>query len=313
MTAYLPLLPIYRRATAAFGPISGGLLKWRQSRGKEDAARMGERMGRPSAARPAGRLAWLHGASVGEGIALLPLIDTLMRRGFHVLVTTGTMTSAAVLARRLPPGALHQFVPLDVPRFMTRFVDHWRPDIVLLAESELWPNLLCAVKERGVPLVVVNARLSARSAARWGRAPRMIGALLARTDLCLAQTQDDATRLMRLGAPRVQVAGNLKYDVAPPPVDAARLAELLAAIGRRPVWIAASTHAGEEALIGAVHARLKLRFGALLTIIAPRHPERGPEIAAELTGGGLVVAARSLGAPLAPQTEIGRASCRERV
>jgi 3-deoxy-D-manno-octulosonic-acid transferase len=217
-----------------------------------------------------------------------------------VLVTTGTVTSARILAERLPPGAFHQFVPLDVPTYMRRFLDHWCPDLVLIAESEIWPNLLIEVSERRIPLALVNARLSERSFRRWLKFPKLIGALLGRIDLCLAQSREDGARLMRLGAPHVQVAGNLKYDVPALPVDPARLAELAAIVGSRPIWLAASTHAGEEALIGEVHAQLLTAFPNLLTIIAPRNAARGPQIAQLLGTSGQSVALRSRGEPIAP-------------
>ena len=296
MIERLPLLAAYRGATAMLGPFGPALLGWRRRNGKEDLRRMGERMGHAAQPRPPGPLAWLHGASVGEGLALLPLVEQLRGRGFSVLVTTGTVSSAKILAARLPGGAIHQYIPLDVPRYMRRFVDHWAPDLVLIAESELWPNLIIEVTRREIPLVLVNARLSERSFQRWQRLPGFISGILRRIDLCLAQTKDDAARLMMLGAPRVQVAGNLKFDVGAPPVDGAKLAELSGMIGPRPVWIAASTHAGEEEIALAVHAQLLSRFPALLTIVAPRHAARGPEIAAMARAKGVDATLRSEGA-----------------
>lgn len=289
------LLSAYRGATSLLAPLGPALLNWRKRRGKEDARRLRERLGFPGLPRPEGPLAWLHGASVGEGLALLPLVEQLRARGFHILLTTGTVTSAQVLAQRLPGGAIHQYIPLDVPRYFRRFVDHWRPDLVMLAESELWPNLISEVKRRGAPLVLVNARLSERSFLRWQKAPSFISALLGGIDLCLAQTRDDAARLMMLGAPRVQVVGNLKFDVAPLPVDAGKLAALQALIGPRPVWIAASTHAGEEEIALAVHRHLVKRFPDLLTIIAPRHASRGEDIAALGAANDIPVSLRTRG------------------
>ena len=292
------LLSLYRGLSPALGPFIPLFLRRRLQRGKEDGARLNERLGLPNAFRPPGRLAWLHGASVGEGLALLPLIDRLIARGFSVMVTTGTVTSAAILAQRLPAGAFHQYVPVDVPKFMRRFLRYWRPDIVMVAESEVWPNMFVEVHKRGVPLVLVNARLSARSYTRWQKAPASIGALLSRVDLCLAQAQDDASRLIRLGAPRVHVSGNLKYDVAPPPADSAALATLSGQIGARPVWIAASTHDGEEDIAMEVQRALMQRFPTLLTIVAPRHPNRGPEIAERARALGLNTALRSAQMPI---------------
>ncbi len=296
--------PVYRVAAIAVAPLSGAYLWARARQGKEDRARLNERRGVATLTRPAGRLAWLHGASVGEGLALLPLVERLIGRGFHVLVTTGTVTSARILAQRLPSGASHQFAPLDAPRFVQRFLDHWTPDLFLLAESELWPNMIEEARRRAVPIVLVNARLSPRSFARWRRALGFIGAVLAKIDLVLAQSQDDATRLLGLGAPRVQVAGNLKYDVEPPPADMKRVAELAQRIGRRPLWVAASTHEGEEKIVVDVHLRLARQFPNLLTIIVPRHVERGGEIAEFARAAQLDVAVRSANEPIRYGTQI---------
>jgi 3-deoxy-D-manno-octulosonic-acid transferase len=298
-----PALAFYRIATTLLGPLAPALLNWRRRRGKEDPRRMAERMGYPSLARPKGPLVWLHGASVGEGIALLPLVERLVARGLNVLVTTGTVTSATILAGRLPAGAQHQYLPLDIPRFLARFLDHWRPGLALVAESEIWPNMLRMAHERGVPLALVNARLSPRSFARWGKAPKVIGSLLSRIDLCLAQTRDDALRLQTLGAPRVEVSGNLKYDVPAPPYVQSTLAQMTAAVGARPVWFAASTHAGEEEIILGVHQRLREHFPDLLTILAPRHARRGGQIAQVAADFGVPAALRSLGDRITPQTQ----------
>ncbi|MDB5641971.1 MAG: 3-deoxy-D-manno-octulosonic acid transferase [Hyphomicrobiales bacterium] len=289
------LLRAYGSATAMFAPLGPAVLNWRKRRGKEDARRLRERLGIAGAPRPQGPLAWLHGASVGEGLALLPLVEKLRARGFHVLVTTGTVSSAQVLAGRLPGGAIHQYIPLDAARYMRRFLDHWRPDLVMLAESELWPNLIMEVKLRNLPLVLVNARLSERSFQRWQRLPGFISALLGGIDLCLAQSRDDAARLMMLGAPRVQVAGNLKFDVPAPPVNADKLADLSAMVGPRPVWVAASTHAGEEEIALSVHRHLLKKFPNLLTIIVPRHAQRGADIATLAIANGLATGLRSRG------------------
>jgi len=301
--AFEPALAFYRMATSMLGPFAPALLNWRRRRGKEDPLRMAERMGHPSLARPAGPLVWLHGASVGEGVALLPLVERLVARGLNVLVTSGTVTSAAILADRLPAGALHQYLPLDISGFMARFLDHWRPDLALVAESEIWPNMLRMAHERGVPLALVKARLSPRSFARWGKAPKVIGSLLSRIDLCLAQTRDDALRLQQLGAQSVEVSGNLKYDVPAPPYVQSELAQMTAAVGARPVWFAASTHPGEEEIILTVHQRLKERFPDLLTILAPRHARRGPQIAQVAASFGLPAALRSVGDRITPTTQ----------
>jgi len=277
------LLNVYRRGLSVLEPMALSLLIWRRQRGLEDRTRLAERQGYPGKARPPGDLAWVHGASNGEALSLLPIIERLTQRGLSVLVTTGTRTSAVLVARRLPPGAFHQFVPLDIPRYMRRFLDHWQPDLVLIAESELWPNTIVELDQRGIPLIMVNGRMSDRSFRRWKKIPGFIAPVLERIALCMTQTIVDAERLTRLGAPRVAVAGNLKFDAPPPPADPQAFARLSGLISGRPVWIAASTHPGEEEKILAVHQAVTARHPHLLTIIVPRHPRRGVAIS-ELCG-----------------------------
>jgi 3-deoxy-D-manno-octulosonic-acid transferase len=280
MSRPLPVaIRAYRAALGLLEPAVAGLLLWRRRKGLEESARLGERQGWPSRRRPGGHLVWVHGASIGETLSLLPVVERLTQRGLVVLVTSGTRTSATLVERRLPPGALHQFVPVDVPRYIRRFLDHWQPDMAIVAESEIWPNTILELDRRAVPLILVNGRMSDRSYRRWQKLPSMIGALLDRFALCLAQTSEDAERLARLGAPHVAFAGNLKFDGAPPPADPRALAQLSGQIAGRPVWLAASTHPGEDEIVIAVHAALAARHPHLLTIVVPRHPGRGPDIA----------------------------------
>jgi 3-deoxy-D-manno-octulosonic-acid transferase len=273
------------------------LLRRRAGRGKEIAARLGERRGIDPTPRPAGRLLWLHAASVGESVSLLPVLAALPA-GLQVLLTTGTVTSAALLARRLPEMGLaarvrHRFVPLDVPGWAARFLDHWRPDAAGFVESEVWPNLLAGCAARGIPVMLINARLSRRSFARWRRVPGLARAVFGGFALVLAQSDADAARLAALGAPAVESLGNLKFATPPLPVDAAELARLAGMLAGRPVWLAAATNPGEEELMVAQHHRLAARHPGLLTLIVPRHPERGAEVAA--LAGGLQVTRRGLG------------------
>ncbi len=302
----LPLaLRLYQFASFAAAPIAAPrLLARRLDRGKEHPERLGERRGEASEPRPNGPLIWIHGASVGEMLAVVPLIERIRAFGFAVLVTSGTVTSAALAESRLPPGTLHQFIPLDAPRYVGRFFDHWRPNLALFVESDLWPNLILASARRRIPMIIVNGRVSERSFRRWRLVPGVIGALLSRFDLCLTQSAGDAERYGVLGAPRVSATGNLKLDVPPPPVDEDSLGKLNAAIGARPVIAAASTHPGEEATIVAAHRRLKAKNPSLLTVIAPRHPERGEGIVEIAKVAGLNAALRSRGALPDRQTDI---------
>jgi len=297
-------LRFYRFATAAAAPATPRFLAWRLKRGKEHPARLTERYGKANLPRPAGPLIWLHTASVGELLAVVPLIEHIRARNFAVLVTSGTVTSATLAAQRLPPGALHQFIPLDAPRFVGRFLDYWRPDLALFVESDLWPNLVLACADRAIPMILVNGRLSERSFGRWRLLPRSIAALLTRFDLCLAQSGVDAQRYAQLGAPRISSIGNLKLDAPAPPVDPSTLRNLTAIIGARVIVAAASTHTGEETAIIAAHRRLRKGCPSLLTVIAPRHPDRGPSIAELGRAAGLAVALRSRDDPPKPHVDI---------
>ena len=294
MPPRLPLaLRLYQLASAAGSPVAPRVLARRLQRGKEHPERLPERRGEASLRRPKGPLIWVHGASVGEMLAAVPLIERLRALDFAVLVTSGTVTSAALAEQRLPDGTLHQFVPLDAPRFVQRFLDHWRPDLALFVESDLWPNLILSCARRRIPMILINGRLSERSWRRWRLVPGAIAALLSRFDLCLAQSAADAERYGELGAPRVTTTGNLKLDVPAPPVDQSALQRLRDIVGSRPVVAAASTHPGEEEAMLAAHRQLRAKFPSLLTVIVPRHPARGESIADIAKACGLSVALRS--------------------
>ncbi len=261
------------------------MLRRRVLRGKEIAERLPERFGQEALARPVGRLLWLHAASVGETLSVLPLLP-LLPQDLIVLFTTGTVTSARLLASRLDPAlrdrVLHRFVPLDVPAWARSFLDHWRPDAAVFVESELWPNLLAGCRARRIPAGLVNARLSARSARRWRLADGLVRGMLGSFTWIAAQSEADAGRLRSLGGRTVTAAGDLKLAADPLPFEPAELARLKALIENRPVWAAVSTHPGEEALVAEVHAMLIERFPALLTIVVPRHPQRGEAVASLL-------------------------------
>jgi 3-deoxy-D-manno-octulosonic-acid transferase len=290
-------LALYGAATGLLSPFAPALLRARAEKGKEDPARLGERLGRASRARPEGPLVWLHGVSVGETQSLLPLIAALRARrpDLALLVTSGTVTSAELLARRLPQDVIHQFAPLDAPAAVGRFLDHWRPDAGLFVESELWPNLILAAKARGVRLGLLSARMTEASAKGWARSPASARALVGAFDLILPQDAATAERLTALGA-RPGGRLNLKLVGDPLPADAAELERLTQALAGRRAVLAASTHPGEEPLIAAA-AR---GAGAPFLIVAPRHPDRGPAVAAELAAMGFAVARRAAGEPIGP-------------
>jgi len=289
-------LSAYRIVTAAGASLAPHLLGRRLVRGKENPDRIAERRGEPSAPRPSGPLVWVHAASVGEFVAVLPLVERIRARDFAVLMTTGTVTSAALAEKRLPSGAVHQFVPLDTPAFVARFIDYWYPGLAVFVESDLWPNTILTASQRRIPMIVVNGRMSERSYNRWRYFPKTIETLLRQFDLCLVRSRSDAERFGALGAPRISITGNLKFDVPALPVDSRKFADLTNATKRRIVVVAASTHPGEDDMVIAVHRRLKITFPDLLTIIAPRHPQRGIAIADIATTARLRSALRSRGA-----------------
>lgn len=299
-----PALTLYRALSGLVSPVVPLLLRRRLKTGKEDAARLNERLGHPARPRPPGPLVWLHGASVGETVSILPLVAPLMARGFNVMLTSGTVTSAAIADKRLPEGAFHQFIPVDTPGAAKRFIAHWKPEIGLIAESELWPNLIMAASAAGTRLAIINGRMSDRSLRKWQKLPEMIGALLGAFSLCLAQSDGDAARYRALGAAGATSPGNLKFDVAALGCDAVELGRLTDAIGARPRFVMASTHPGEEEILIASHRSAAARLAGLVTVIAPRHPQRGEPIAALARAAGLSVARRSTGETIGPQTDL---------
>jgi 3-deoxy-D-manno-octulosonic-acid transferase len=276
-----PGLRLYRAATGLLEPLAPWLLDRRARRGKEDFGRLNERLGRPVPPRPAGPLIWLHGVSVGESLSLLPLVERLRaaRPDAGVLVTSGTVTSAELLARRLPPHVLHQFAPVDAPRAVAGFLDHWRPDVGVFVESELWPNLILGARERGTRLVLASARITGHTARNWSRFPRAAKALLDAFALVLPQDSGSEARLQGLGrSPDGRL--NLKYAGEPLPYDPEGLAALKHASRGRPVLLAASTHEGEDQLVLDAYRSLDgERRGAPMLVIVPRHRERGKAIA----------------------------------
>jgi 3-deoxy-D-manno-octulosonic-acid transferase len=291
-------LTLYRWATALMSPLAPVLLRARARRGKEDLERLNERMGVASAPRPNGRLAWLHGASVGESLSLLPLIDGLQREcpALTILVTSGTVTSAHLMAKRLPDGVLHQYAPIDTPNASKRFFEHWKPDLTIVVESEIWPNLILQAKSAGSRLALLSGRLSNGSLERWSRAPRASKWLFGAFNLLMAQDDATAQRLTSLGG-RDDGRLNLKRLGAPPPLDAKELDLLRTAADGQVVLLAASTHPGEDELV--LDAFVKVRRDAKLVIV-PRHPIRGGDIDIVARRAGLTAGLRSRGDPFGP-------------
>jgi 3-deoxy-D-manno-octulosonic-acid transferase len=296
-------LSLYRWGGVVAYPVISTFVTWRTARGKEDRARKSERYGYASAARPEGPLVWVHAASVGETNAMVPLIREVSRRGITVLLTTGTVTSAAVARSRLEGEVIHQYVPLDLRPVVRRFLEYWQPDLALFAESEIWPTTIVELGHRHIPQVLVNARMSDRSFRRWSRASNIALALFENLALVIAQSELDSARFQELGALPVLVSGNLKADSGMSEPDAFALNRLKQQIGDRPTWAAISTFDGEEKAAAQVQKALKSRLD-LLSIVVPRHPERAGEIEDMLIEDGLKVARRSRNDSIAPDTDV---------
>jgi 3-deoxy-D-manno-octulosonic-acid transferase len=294
MANSLPMtLRVYQRLSAVVAPLAPAMIKRRLRLGKEDPARVGERRGVSRDVRPHGPLVWIHGASVGEVLAAAALIEKLRALNIRILLTSGTVTSASIVAKRFPADIIHQYVPYDSPRYVARFLDHWRPSLALFIESDLWPNLILSSSARRLPMVLINGRMSHRSFPRWRRVSGTISALLGRFDICLAQSRLDAERFAALGCRNVVVTGNLKLDVPAPPADFTRLERLTSVTRGRPIVVAASTHPGGEQILIDSHRRLAGYFPSLLTVIVPRHPARGEAVARMIAASGLQAAMRS--------------------
>ncbi len=278
----------------------------RAARGKEEQARLRERFGYAALARPAGRLVWLHAASVGEVQSVLALVRALLDRyeDIQLLITTGTVTSARLVTNQKLPRTIHQYIPIDTHASIKRFLNHWQPDLALWVESEFWPQLLWQLKQRRVPTLLINARMSAHSLKGWQRSPRTIRSMLHCFTMIYAGSSEDAERLRLLGATEVIEAGNLKYDAAALPASASTLGALGEMCGQRIVWLAASTHANEEQMVAEMHRTLADKIPGLLTAIVPRHARRGDAIAADLRSRGIKVAQRSRSEPITHDTAI---------
>jgi 3-deoxy-D-manno-octulosonic-acid transferase len=298
------VLSAYRLAGAAAYPLAGPYVRWRASKGKEDRGRRRERYGVASKPRPEGPLIWMHAASVGETIAIVPLVENILGYGVNIVLTTGTVTSAKVVHERLGERVIHQYVPLDLKPAVSRFLNHWQPDLAIIAESEIWPMTILELGARHVPQVLVNGRLSDRSFAAWRKRSNIAEALFENMAHVVAQSEADGERFRALGARPVTVSGNLKVDTPPPPVDERTLQTLKRQIGERPTWGAVSTHEGEEIMAAEIHVALRRRHPGLLTIIVPRHPERAENLVEQFSGMGLNVVRRSGGARLAPDSDI---------
>lgn len=291
------LFTLYRLLSRPAQPLVTAYFKRRAQLGKEDSARLGERFGFASRPRPEGNLTWIHASGLTEAMAALPLVTRLRmeRKDLHILITTSTVPSAELLISALPAGVSHQYLPADIPPYVNRFLKYWRPNLALWIETGFWPYLLHRVGAMGIPLILLNGRMSDRAFRWWRRIPQLIRHTLSQFTMCLAGSPEDAHRLRTLGAPVVEEAGNLKFSAPPLAADTTELNRLAEIIGRRPRWLAAHLHPSDEDSVLTAHRWLLDRVPDLLTVIVPRHPRHANQIVTHALRQGLRVARRSLG------------------
>jgi len=297
---------LYRVAATLIAPLAYRRVAHKLSGQGIPTTRLKERDGRATVARPAGRLMWLHAASVGESMSVLRLIERMGARqpDLSFLLTSGTATSARIVADRLPPRCEHQFAPLDSGPAMRRFLAYWRPDAAVFVESELWPQMLTATRAAGVPLALVNARISDRSARNWKRLPRTARFLMEHFRLIHCQDARTAAHLHDLGLARAETGQNLKSLAGPLPVDAAERERMATLFGDRPLWLASSTHPGEDEIVLDAHRAILAERADALLVLVPRHPERADDIAALSADRGLLCARRSSGDGIDARTQV---------
>ena len=276
--------------------------------GKEDPERLEERLGISLAERPTGNLIWFHAASVGESLSLVELIKRISssQPDYNFLITTGTITSAKLILSRLPSNAVHQYIPVDTPRAVEKFLDRWRPSLAIWTESEFWPNLISFTSARDIPMILINARISEKSYRRWRFFKKSLKNLIEKFNYSLIQDQKTVKYFSKIGisSNNFELTGTLKEGSAALPHSETEQVEISKQILNRPVWLAASTHEGEEKLIAAAHRHASKASQGLLLIIVPRHPERGLEIASILTKENFKICLRSKKDKISSDTQI---------
>jgi 3-deoxy-D-manno-octulosonic-acid transferase len=301
-------LYVYLLLSDTLSGVANRKLKARLKAGKEDLSRINERRGQSPNIRPEGEVIWFHAASVGESIALLGLIESIVeeRPLTNILITTGTTASANLINTRLPKKTIHQYVPLDVGEFVRNFLDHWRPNLAVFTESELWPCLITTTHAREIPLILINARISKKSFSKWKWLKGLVSSILSKFDIILCQDENTAKFIRKLSKSKIdpKVVGSLKESAPPLPFSEEDRSVISNQIGSRPIWLAASTHEREELMMAEAHEYARRFSRRLLLIIAPRHPNRGKKICSDLRNLGWQVSLRSGGEKINNYTEI---------
>ncbi|GLT89900.1 hypothetical protein SLE2022_078610 [Rubroshorea leprosula] len=304
---------VYRALTYGLSPLLHLHLRWRKLRGLEHPMRWPERLGLPSLPRPSGPLVWFHAVSLGEGIAAIPVIKHCKqcRPDVNILMTTTTLSAFEVIKNRLPAEVIYQFAPVDTPAAIDAFLGYWKPNAIVLMESELWPNLIMGASKNGTALALLNARLSMKSFKRWSRPLLfpLISLLLSKFSLIVPLSSVQGIHFQLLQAPPfvINFSGDLKYVVDECELsmeEVGSMEELKVQLAHKRIWMAASIHRGEEEIILGVHKALVRHHPDIITIIVPRHPHHGQKIARELQKEGQKVALRSQCEKLIPGTSV---------
>ncbi len=279
----------------------------RKKNNKEDKARFNERVAKPTKLRPKGKLLWMHGASVGETISMLPLIDKYLSSypELYIMITSGTVTSAQIMEKRLPKRAFHQYIPIDMPIYTKRFIKYWQPDAVLWCESDFWPAILSEIDKNKIPMALINGRISDKSFAGWLKwQPKLIKSVLNMFNIILGQSERDMKRLKKLGGKNVCFAGNLKFAALPLGYDKKEAEDIQTKLNNRKVFLLACTHSNEEEQFIPIFKNLKEKHPDLIMFISPRHPHRGQSIQTLLEKHNIRVSRRSENEEITEKTEV---------
>ena len=278
-------------------PVMRRVLAGRIRKAKENAARAGERLGIATQVRPTGRVVWMHAVGLGEVLALRPLIVGMQQVApdLNFVITSTARSSADVLGQNLPANTVHQFLPLDGPTYMAKFLDHWQPCLSIWSEQDIWPGAIHDCAARDIPLAYVNGRMDNKSTAKRARLAGLYKKVFGLFDLITVQDEQTAENLSSLGGRDVRVTGSLKPAAEPLSVDVGMLATLQVALEGRKIWVAASTHCEDEAVLIDAQRELVKRDPSWLLILAPRAPARGDEIEGALVQAGLTCTRRSKG------------------
>lgn len=300
---------LYRILTIVLSPIIDTYLFIRKIKGKEDKERFIERFGYPTIKRPRGKIIWFHAASVGESNAILPVIKEFLRRykdkKATVLFTSGTTTSAQLIKGKIQGyNVIHQYVPMDKYFVIKRFLKYWKPTVLLMVESEFWPNLVTMTRKNGCKIAVINGKITPKSFNEWSKRPVLKRQVFDCIDFCFPQTKDDEIRFLKLGIQNMEYMGNLKFDVPvlqAAPRDVRDFGNLFK--GRK-TWLASCTHDAEEEKVAKIHMNLKKKHSNLITIIVLRHPKRSSKVYKMLTNMGLKVSRKSKNDKIEKDTDI---------